>query len=83
MRDLFQEPFHKELHEIMLRKGYKYQRVFDEFINANYDSYRKNNLHLSFWQDDFVIMVDPQGREVSLDIFITETDGIFDPDKIE
>jgi hypothetical protein len=83
MKDLFApEPFHKELHEIMLRKGYKHMRVYDKFIQAQYDIYGKNEWRLSFWDDDFILMVDDKGAEAPLDVFMSETDNIFDPDRL-
>jgi hypothetical protein len=82
MKDLFAwEPFHKELHEIMLKKGYNHMRVYDKAIKASYDIYRKDPWRISFWDDDFVLMVDLDGHEAPIDVFIAETDGIFDPDK--
>jgi hypothetical protein len=81
MKDLFApEPYHKELHEIMLNKGYNHKRLYDPLWKSRYDSYKKGEWSLSFWEDEFIIMVDFNGKEAPLDVFMTETDNIFDPD---
>jgi hypothetical protein len=51
-------------------------------FNGWYDSYRKGSWILSFWQDDYISMVDVFGTEAPLDIFIAETNHIFDPDRL-
>jgi hypothetical protein len=83
MKDLFAyEPFHKELHEIMLKKGYRYMRIYDVHLKASYDAYKKEKGRwvLSFWEDDYILMADKDGNEAPLDVFIAETDGIFRDD---
>ena len=76
------EPYHKELHGILVSKGYVYHRVYDKVFNGWYDCYRKGSWILSFWQDDYISMVDVFGVEAPLDIFIAETNHIFDPNKL-
>ena len=76
------KPYHQELHGILISKGYAYHRVYDNLFNGWYDSYRKGSWILSFWQDDYISMVDVFGTEAPLDIFIAETNHIFDPDRL-
>ena len=76
------QPYHLELHTILIRKCYTHHRAYDAVIGAFYDSYRKGSWHLTFWEDDFINMVDIFGTEAPLDVFIAETDGIFDPDRL-
>lgn len=75
-------PYHQQLHTILISKGYRHQRLHDEILSGSYDSYKKGSWHLTFWQDDYVNMVDIFGMEAPLDIFIAETNGIFDPDRL-
>jgi hypothetical protein len=79
MRDLFQEPYHKELHEIMLRKGYKHKRMKDPDGDNMYDLYEKDGRTVSYDDGDYIVMLEADGKESPLEIFEQETNGIFDP----
>jgi hypothetical protein len=83
MKDLFQPPYHQQLHEIMLRKGYIHKRIKDPDGDNTYDMYEKDGRVLTYDDGDYVIMTEADGNESDIGIFIQETDGIFDPDERE
>jgi hypothetical protein len=83
MKDLFQKPYHEELHEILLKKGYSHRKRYDSFFKKNNDTYSKDGRTIIFWEDDHIMTAEKDGSELTLEIFSQETNNIFDPDKME
>lgn len=74
-----EEPFHAELHDILIRKGWEYQRV-NRYENLSYDYYydKFNNREIMFYEDESVNSFE-QGQQMKIEIFDQITNRIFLP----
>jgi hypothetical protein len=78
MKDLFNDPYHLELHEILESKGYVRKRMNKRII-VSYDTYHNSetNITVVYYEDDSIDILDENGEEVSEEIFNAITNGIF------
>jgi hypothetical protein len=76
MKDLFNAPYHEELHEILTGKGFKRKRMIKQ-IDIEYDAYTFGEMLVLFFEDDTINILDANGNEVSEEEFDEITDGIF------
>jgi hypothetical protein len=78
MKDLFNDPYHAELHEILEKKGYLRKRMNKRII-ISYDTYNhpQNHITVVYYEDDSIDILDENGEEVSEEKFNEITDGIF------
>jgi hypothetical protein len=71
------EPFHKELHEILMRKGWEYQRI-DRYRELSYDYYydKFNEREIIFYEDESINSFEKE-KQMRIQDFDKITDGIF------
>jgi hypothetical protein len=82
------KPYHRELYEILKSKGYNYERRTNykdlpggSDTEGSFDYYEKDGRIVTFDKGEYIFMTEADGKESPLDIFITETNNIFDPDR--
>jgi hypothetical protein len=78
MKDLFNYPYHLELHEILEKKGFLRKRM-NKRIVVSYDTYNRNddNITVVYYEDDTIQILNEDGEEVSEELFNELTNGIF------
>jgi len=78
MKDLFNDPYHFELHEILEKKGFLRKRM-NKRIVVSYDTYNRNddNITVVYYEDDTIQILNEDGEEVSEELFNELTNGIF------
>jgi hypothetical protein len=76
MKDLFNNPYHVELHEILEKKGFTRRRLNKRVI-VSYDMYTLDKWTIIYYEDDTINIVDENGEEVSEELFNEITNGIF------
>jgi hypothetical protein len=78
MKDLFNDPYHLELHEILEKKGFLRKRM-NKRIVVSYDTYNRNddNITVVYYEDDTITILNEDGEEVSEELFNEITNGIF------
>lgn len=78
MKDLFNNPYHDELHKILEEKGYVRKRMNKRVI-VSFDVYTHHESHITvtYYEDDTITILDEHGEEVSEEKFNDITDHIF------
>jgi hypothetical protein len=74
-------PYHEELHNILLSKGYAYSRIYDLF-EGEVDLYIKDGRRIIFSKSENLAMNEANGEKSSWELLMKETNNIFDPDQI-
>jgi hypothetical protein len=71
------EPYHRELHDILIRKGWGHIRVVT-YQNLSYDHYydRFNNMEIMFYEDDSITSFEGS-KKMKIEDFDRITNGIF------
>jgi hypothetical protein len=78
MKDLFNDPYHVELHDILEKKGFQRKRMNKRVI-VSFDTYFRSddNITVVYYEDDSIDVLDENGQEVSEELFNELTNGIF------
>lgn len=74
------EPFHEELHKILISKGFEYQK-YDTLFDIPCDRYVTDDITLIFYEDESITTIGPDGGELSMSEFDRITNHIFVPER--
>lgn len=70
------KPYHIEMHNILVSKGFKYDR-YKYLFTTSADRYYKDDITLIFFEDETITTINKDGMEISIEEFDKLTNGIF------